>query len=153
MPRTLPALAPGARAALFVVGASLFFSLLIAGQNHWREMQFGPAPVTPFGLTLYVAFSRWVLYGLLALGVGSLIRRWPRERGVLLPRVALHAVAGVLFTVVHLALLVVLYRLAHVYPQKDSMLEAFRRLMFVNFGLNYFIYMGIAGIGHAWVYS
>jgi signal transduction histidine kinase len=153
MDRPSPAFFSGARAALLVVGASLFFAALFMAQNYVRDISFGPAPIPRFGLTLYVACCRWFLYGGLAVLVLRLVARWPIERGALVRRLALHAAAAAGFATVHCALLVVLFRLAHVYPRQDSMVEAFRRVMLTYFGMNYVVYVGIAGIGHAWAYA
>src|SRR5262249_8802155 len=111
-------LSPRARGVLLVTGVSLLFALLFAGENIVRDLTFGPRPIPSPWLTLYVALCRWLLYGVLAAAVVWLTVRYPVARPALVPRLLLHALAAVGLAVLHNVLLVLCFRVAHVYPRQ-----------------------------------
>jgi two-component system LytT family sensor kinase len=141
-----------ARGMLLVVGVSVFFALLFATQSYVRDLAFGPTQTPDLGLTLFGSFSRWLLYAALAPAVAWLAARYPVQRGMLARRLPLHVLAAAAFATVHSAVLVVVFRMGHVYPISDGMPEAFRRIMIVYFGLNFLTYCGISGAYHAFRY-
>jgi len=144
--------ARGLPPALFIVGASVFFALLFAAMNYSRDVAFGSTPSPSLWRTVYLASARWLLYAALAPAVAWLAGRLPLERQRLARTIAVHLVAAAAFAALHTALLVVALRAVRFYPLTDSMLEAYRRLTFSFFAMNYATYFGIAGACHAWNY-
>lgn len=133
-------------AAILIPALGLFFAVLFGGQNLYREHVLRMNP--DMRNIVIDAFTRWLLYAALAPAVGALVARFPLQRGHL-RRWPLHILAAIGFAVLHAVTMGIVYRILHVYPREDSLLEAIGRLLMVFFGVNFVVFWAISGVYHA----
>ena len=133
--------------ALIVPALGLFFALLFAAQNYYRNVVLhvndGWASIA------MQSFPRWLLYAAIAPAVGALVYRAPLERGRLRAHLPWHLVGAITFSAAHCVVIGLIYRAFHVYPREDSIGEAIGRLLMVFFGVNFVVYWTIAAAYHA----
>jgi len=135
------------RFALLVGGLGIFLATLFSIQTWLRSQLFGFEAV--MRNTLIEAFTRWPLYAALVPAVAVMVDRHPLVPGRLARRITLHVLAGMGFALVHSTIVGIVYRLLHVYPRQDTLLEAIGRITLAYFGINFVTYWALAALFHA----
>jgi hypothetical protein len=135
------------RAVFIIPGLGLTFVGLFVGQALLRARFLGVAPHVHD--LLVESCTRWLLYAALAPVVGLLVARVPLERGHLARRWPVHILATLGFAFTHNAAMGIIYRIFHVYPRQDSLLQAMGHLAVTYFAVNVVIFGAISGVYHS----
>lgn len=139
------------RRALLFFGVWTLFGLFFACQAYINNAYFGRS--IAFEQALVPWLSCAYIWALLTPFVIKLARRFPLERGKLLRGLLVHLIAGVIFSLLQLAVYVFVRQwLLGDLSKPFSPLQSFQNILIVEFHANLLIYWSVVGLYHAYDY-